>query len=228
MTQAFVFPSRWRERRDSHLAHLGKARRDHTRFAGLKDRVVELVLSRLALIVGGIERGLRGAQRLLGLVIGCAGGEAGVDQGLLALVGRRRLLELGFGRLDARRGGFHVGLLGARIEASQDLVGHDMIADVHVALDDLAAEPKRQVVLDLRLDGPGQGHPRREIHRLGGNDVDAGQGGLRRPVVAATARQEPTRQQGGPRRRNGKRRTLPHLADAPSAPVKARLKSVLC
>ena len=144
MTQAFVFPSRWRERRDSQwdpdfdphgpgvgvdrrgdLAHspfrgdlgvgdqrdlrlgdvgdlgenrlvdvknriarailcdrkdrpglldnvadLGKARRDHPRFAGLKDRVVELVLSRLALIVGGIERGLRGAQRLLGLVKG--------------------------------------------------------------------------------------------------------------------------------------------------------------
>jgi len=117
---------------------------------------------------------LCGAQRLFGLVKGRTGGEAGVDQGLLALVGRGRLLELGFGRLDARLGGLDVGLLGARIEAGQDLVGRDVIADVHAALDDPAAEPKRQVILDLRLYGPGEGHPRREVDHPGGDDINAG------------------------------------------------------
>lgn len=90
----------------------------------------------------------------------------------------------------ARLGRFHVGFLRTRIEARQNLIGGDMVADVHVALDDPAAEPKRQVILDLRLDGAGQGHPRREINDFGGNGVDAGEGGLRLSVVLAAPRQE--------------------------------------
>jgi hypothetical protein len=58
--------------------------------------------------------------------------------------------------LHARLGCFYVGFLRTRIEARQNLIGGDMVADVHVALDDPAAEPKRQVILDLRLDGAGQ------------------------------------------------------------------------
>ena len=84
---------------------------------------------------------------------------------------------------------FYVGFLRTRIEARQNLIGGDMV-DVHVALDDPAAEPKRQVILDLRLDGAGQGHPRREINDFGGNGVDAGEGGLRLSVVLAAPRQE--------------------------------------
>jgi hypothetical protein len=40
-----------------------------------------------------------------------------------------------------------------------------MVADVHVALDDPAAEPKRQVILDLRLDGAGL-QPANEINEI--------------------------------------------------------------
>ena len=109
---------------------------------------------------------------MFGLVKGRTGGEAGVDQGLLALVGRGRLLELAFGRPDARLGGLDIGLLGARIEAGQDLVGRDVIADVHAALDDPAAEPKRQVILDLRLYGPVR--VTREVDHPGGDDINAG------------------------------------------------------
>ena len=102
-----------------------------------------------------IERGLSCAKRLLSLVEGRARREAAVDQRLLALERCGCLLELGFGRLHARLGRFHVGFLRTRIEARQNLIGGDMVADVHVALDDPAAEPKRQVILDLRLDGAG-------------------------------------------------------------------------
>jgi hypothetical protein len=64
-----------------------------------------------------------------------------------------------------------------------------MIANVGVALNDPAAQPERQVILHLCLDGAGQAHPRREINDLGGNGIDAGEGGLR-PGVVVTACQE--------------------------------------
>jgi hypothetical protein len=85
-------PSRAQESRlFDDLAGFGKTSRDHARFAGLEDRVAELILRRCELIVGRIERGLSCAKRLLGLVEGRARREAAVGSAPSG-VGTLRLL----------------------------------------------------------------------------------------------------------------------------------------
>lgn len=103
------------------------------------------------------------------------------------------------GRRNAGLGRFHVGLLGARIKTRNDLIGGDVVADIDFALDDLAADPEREIVLHLCGNRAGQCRARRELDHLRGNDVDAGQGSLHLRCVLVAAGEQRERQHCGAR-----------------------------
>jgi hypothetical protein len=79
----------------------------------------------------------------------------------------------------------------------QNLVSGDVVADIDVALDDLAVESEREIVLHLRRDGAGQGCARREVDHLRGDDIDAGQGSLHLRCVLVASDEQRKRKHSG-------------------------------
>lgn len=135
-----------------HLADLAAALGNDAVGGGLEFGVGELVFGGGLLGKGGVQGALCGTAFGLGAVVFAAAGVALGQQ--LALAPE---VDLGQAqpRLLGRDGGAGVVHLGAqllRVEAGQDLAGLHPVADVDMALDDLAADAEGLLRLDPRLD----------------------------------------------------------------------------
>ena len=90
------------------------------------------------------------------------------------------------GRGDAGLGRDQLGLLLVGIEPRQQLVLHDVLADIGQPLADLAAEAKGEVGADLGGDHAGERDGRREIDDFRGHGLDPGQRRRGAAVVLAS------------------------------------------
>ena len=120
--------------------------------SGHQRSVVGLVALHGRLRLGLNQLGLRGLERgFAALQLGAAD-EVLVFELFVALEVSRRQIAVGLGRSDLGPGGIGGQLVVLRIELRQHLAGLHTLAQLGLALDDLAADPKAQPGLDLRPD----------------------------------------------------------------------------
>ena len=162
---------------------------DHSRRLGDQCGVAQL-LSRIGqLRLGGFERALTAAQRGLGRIVFTAAGVALGQQLFLAHKGRAALRHPRLLGGDCGYSGIDVSLQILGIEFGQHLPRRDPVADIHHALNNLAADPERKLSLHTRLNIAGQRHLRGVIRRRDLLHVDTRQI-RRRRLFLATASQD--------------------------------------
>ncbi len=138
----------------SHLSRLGIARRDDAGAAGAKLGKGQRIARAAELGLCDLERSFGRAQNLLGLVVVLLCGEALLDQSLLALERRRGLAHQRPRRAYGSLGGNNVGALLGGIDARENRVRRDVVADLGVALGDATGDAEGQVGLHPRPTSP--------------------------------------------------------------------------